>query len=497
MYPTDEKYQELYRGVLVRRPTLPVAAVNTTPSLGIGFYIDPALKLPPVLELTRLSIDRGTQLGQKKQEFRELALWDARERDGFYKEALKGGVLPRFESTKRSHEVQVLTMLNLVMQNTVERFSQSIAGEVKSDHKEFSPEFLQETLMRGANDAYATAEELARNISAADNPFGGPKTVELAIRSAMRAVEQYRLYDNPDQLFQAITQETTNLITEMMDSARDTGGFVAAWHNENSTARQLDRYLRQQLPNAELLTVEPAASMYTESYEAIHGKRLANDFSGEFPLSIHWVDRRRTGGEERQLNCEAACQNYGFNISCAGFRKAAVLADRVTHGMPWAKGGLMFDSPLTQANGMDRIKPEEHLLPGTPFDLPVELAEKRLELLRNAGSAEVEAGALQELTEILDANEQGRKVDYRKFRTASMELPPAMQAVEGHTLGHLQSQLDHLEQTCRELADTPDNSDRATFKRSQANLQADELEYWISQHPDFQDERPASDPKPG
>lgn len=497
MYPSNEKYQELYRGVLIRRPTLPASTVNTTPSLGIGFYIDPALQLPPVLELTRLSIDMGTQLGQNKQEYRELALWDDREREGFYKEAMRGGLLPRFESTKRSHEVGVLTMMNLVMQNALQNFSNSLAGQVKSDHKELSPEFLQETLMRGADNAFATAEEMAKSLSSLDNPFTSPKGVELAMKSVMRAIEQFRIHDNPAQLYQAITQETTHLINEMAATAMDTGGFVKAWHDENSTARQLDRYLRQQLPNVELLTVEPAAGMYTDTYEANHGRRMANDFSGEFPLSIYWDDRERLGGEERQLNPEAACQKYGFNISCAGFRKASVLADRVSHGLPWAKGGLMFDSPMTQANGMDRIKPEERLLPGTPFDLPVELAEKRLELLRNAGRAEMEAGALQELTEILDAHEQRREVNYRKFRAASMELPPAMQILEGHTLDHLQRRLEDLEQRCQDLAGRSGHGELITFQRIQANLEADELEYWISRHRDFQNERPATGPQPG
>lgn len=488
MIENGSKYHELYRGVLLRHPTVSETTANSTPSLGIGFYIDPGYELPPVLELSRLSIDMGTQLGQNKKELRDLVLWDPRERDEFFDIALKGGLFHRFGEAKRSHEVRSYTMLSLVMQSTAENFSKSLAGEAKSEHKDFSADFLHETLMRGANDAYATFEEMAKSLSSGGNPFSGPKGAELALRSVIRAIDAIRIHDNPGQLFQAITQETFHLTRQVITSGRDAGGFVAAWFDSNSKARHLDRYLRQGLPDTELLTVEPSAELYSGD----HNRRSPNDFTGDFPLSIHWDDRARLGGEERRLNRTAACQTYGFNISPAGFRKSAIMKDRLMHGMPWAQGGLMIDSPMTQASGMDRIKPEECLVPGTPVDLPVELAERRLELLHNAGRADHEPETLAELTEILDAHEEGRAVNYRIFRAASMELPPATQMIEGFTLDHLQRQLEELEKACRDLASNPDQTPEIAFKRNQANLLADEMQFWIEHHQDSVNEEPQS-----
>lgn len=468
-----QKYQEMYRGVLVRSPGLLHKSVALTPSLGVAFYTDPTYENKPVLELCklRMGLDRSIMLSWDEDQ--KLAMWDPDKRDDFFDQANRRGIVHRFRASRLEHKANVIAAANLLSGATMQNLHGALSGKIEPTSKELDADCAKELVEMAYNSAMGDAAAL---YDVATTMNLSPTALRYAIDSVVRAMDGTDVWRNPAELFQSIMLSNKQLCDALMETARHGETFLKQVVNESRDWLATEKYFHEGFRDFDVLAVEPSADFLTKAVygnESGDGKRQPNDFSGDFPvLAELWSSSSQC---DFRMNAAGAKERFGFNIGPAHFRQYGMICDRIQNGSDWVGGSRIYELNTTR----EKVQPGP--VNATPPDLPVELAEKRLALFENKP---VEfAAPITELKEIIDAHADKRPVNPAVFRESSLATPPATAQIEIGTLSDLQDKLDVIED---KLAQQSDNAANGTsWEHKLASLQADELEFWQEQHPDY------------
>lgn len=465
-------YTEFYRGVLIRKPNyLAEEAVNLTPNLGVAMHIDPELVEKPVIEIVRLSMGEDRSVYLSFQDDMRLAVWDPKERDSFFDQANRGGLKHLFRNSRLEHKANVLAAINVLSGHVMDNMHQAIAGKIEPKSRELDADFAKELLEMTYNDV---AQQASAIFDASYTGNLSPKAFGYAVERVMRAIDDHWLHKSPSELFQSIMMSNRNLCDALMSSMKDGSSYFKNLVNESTEWVNRENYFRQGFRDFNILTAERHSLEYTKLSEC---DRASDDFSGDFQVKTDlWTPQ---GEIERHFNVIGAA-NHGLDVGPSNFRRYANIQKRIGEGSHWLEpGSLLKDA--TQGESEDR---RHSIMKGTPPDLPLELAEKRLNVIRTMpGSDE----SVAELQEIIQAEEQGRSLNVSVFREESVKMKTATSMIENHTL----EQLENVCLTVRSNAQAlpgDSKSNLAGRESMLANLEADETEYWLKNHPDYEGE---------
>jgi hypothetical protein len=453
------KYEEFYRGVLIRKPNLVGEFANLSPSLGVAMHIDPEMKEKPVMELTRLSMGMDTSIYMTFQRDVGLAIWDPKERDSFFEQADRGGLKHFFRNSRLEHKANVLAAVNVLSGHVMENMHQAIAGKVEPGSKEMDADFAKEMLEMSYNEVTQQAASL---LDASYTGNLSPTAFGYAVDRAMRAIDDHLLHKSSTELFQSIMLSNQKLCSALMDSAKDGSSYVRNLVNQSSEWASRERYFRDGFRDFNILTAERHSSAYGNATEP---ERASDDFSGHFEVKTDlWTPR---GEIERHFNVIGAA-GHGFDVGPSNFRRYANIQESIEKGVSWKEA----DSELKDSKPGSPDDRRHPILKGTPPDLPLLLAQDRLNLIEGRPGAEQ---SVVELKEILDAEENSRELNYSVFRSTSIGMKTAESTVENHTVEQLENQLKQ-----KQISDTAEHI--SVFDL----IEADESQYWLKRHPDYE-----------
>lgn len=465
------KYEEFYRGVLIRNPNLVGEFANLTPSLGVSMYIDPEMKEKPVMELTRLSMGMDTSIYISFQRDVGLAIWDPKERDSFFEQADRGGLRHFFRSSRLEHKANVLAAVNVLSGHVMDNMHQAIAGKVEPSSKELDADFAKEMLGMSYNEV---TQQAASIFDASYTGNLSPTAFGYAVERAMRAIDDHLLHKSPTELFQSIMLSNQKLCSALMDSAKDGSSYVRNLVNQSSEWAARERYFRDGFRDFNILTAERHSSAYGNATEP---ERVSDDFSGNFEVKTDlWTPH---GEIERHFNVLGAAR-HGFDVGPSNFRRYANIQKRIEDGVSWREA----DSILKDSKPVNADDRRHQMLKGTPPDLPLDLAEKRLEVLTGIKGSE---DSVRELLEIVDSEENNRQLDLTVFRVTSVGMKPAESNLESMTLQ--QSEADFEKADAAYMDIVKQSFDRPNHKPEAISFPRQDLyeaEYWLKSHPDYE-----------
>lgn len=462
------RYEEFYRGLLIRKPNLVDQTANLTPPLGIAMYTDPDLEKKPVIELTRMStgMDRSIYISFKDDV--KLAIWDPKERDSFFDQANRGGIKHFFKTARLEHKANVIAAANLISGHVISNMHQAIAGKIEPKSKEMDSDFAKEMLDLSYNEATSQAASLAEGVYTGNL---SPTALGYALEKVMRAMDDHWLHKSPTQLFQSIMMSNQQLCDALMDSMKDGTSYVRNLVDQGSEWADRERYFREGFRDFEILTAELHSSVYNNLTE---GKRGPDDWSGDFKVKTDlWTP---SGEIERHFNVRGAGR-HGFDVGPSNFRRYANMLAQIESGVGWKEAG----STLIDTSGIKLEDTRHPILKGTPPDLPLFLAQNRLNFLQDIPGAEE---SVAELQEILESEEQSREIDLAVFRPESVGMKTAESNVESSTLTRLEEQHQKKQKTYDSMP-SGDSDASSGFEL----LEVDEAQYWVEAHPDFDGEK--------
>jgi hypothetical protein len=459
------KYQEFYRGVLMRKPNLLGEDTNMTPPLGIAMHIDPELQEKPVIELVRLSMDMGRSVYISFQDDVKLAVWDPKERDGFFDKAERGGMRHLFRNSRLEHKANVIAATNLLSGHVVHNMHQAIAGKIEPSSKEMDAGLAKEMLDLSYNEITSKADAIL------DVAAGGklsPTAFGYALERVMRVADDFMLHKSPTELFQSIMMSNQQLCDALMDSMKDGSSFIRNLVNQGSEWADREKYFRNGFRDFNILTAERHSLEFADPNKR---NRAANDFSGDFDVK---TDLWTPGGEiERHFNVLGAAR-HGFDVGPSNFRRYDNMAKQILNGAGWKEA----ESLLKDGEAANQEDTRHPILKGTPPDLPLALAQNRLNMIEGMPGSE---DSVVELEEIVDAESNSRELNLSVFRPASINMKTAESMIENHTIDQLEDLWKQKESVVDNLLEEePGNAPILNI------VEADEAHYWLEQHPDYE-----------
>lgn len=461
-------YKELHRSVFIRPENLIGDYANLTPSLGVTLYTDPSYRDSPVLELTQLQIDQCRNIVLSFQDDQKLATWNSREREDFYQEAFRSRVFDRFRGQRREHWANINAGVSVIFgdiyNNLTSNLDDVASGRIQWSSKDINGQFAWEMIGKTFNNDIAVADSLMLTGMNA-------RSAARVIEGLFRATDNLQLALSDPQHFQAILTWGQKFASELVNSGQNYAAYINGVRNETEQFKLARDYFGRQMDNVQVLAVTPTPGTVDRFTD---DERSPTDFSGNFAVRGHWYERPSTC---RDILSPEDASKFGFNIGPAYFRQYQNLMNHLSSKSSEA-GAQAMPSSLDST-------------PKVPLDLPEEIARQRLELFYNLGVDKRFPQTVRELQEVITAATLGRPVDIRQFREESVNHPPALRFIENRSVEMLEKSVKAAE---RQLTKITGNPDSTAGQIAVVEQKLREKEYWLQEHPDF--EEPATQPSP-
>lgn len=447
----------IYKGVLPREIDLVGEYANMTPNLGFTLYGDNQYIKKPVLEICRLDVGQGRSVINSFDEDFKLATWDREEQDNYFQEAFRSGNRQRFFSDRQAHKANVVAASHLLSSQITYAMAQGANNTVSS-----SPSGNKDLNSGTLNDivelSYGRAANIAKMIATGNPSASGIQGAMECAAKAFEALRKENLGAGEDR-FAVITNWIYGISKEAIGTAQDYGGYTANWLKQADELHKVWDYYRNGMSEPELLMVEPYADVISN---LSGGRRGRYDFEGSFPITAHWYENP-SHCKEIFANDPAKALKQGFEVGPATYRQYAA----ILHASQSAESKQLPPRTLSEKRQMS-------FMGGTPYDLPPELAEKRLEALNKTGKTEMFTQSIRELREIVLAEQLGRPVDPKMFEASSLQLRPSMHSMTSRPYDQLEKQLKKL------AAKEPANASQALMR----DQRMAELTYYTKNHVD-------------